>query len=167
MLTQADQSAAGARLRGHAAGSWPAYTNIKSFAVASFSLGDLAQSLVRLQHLHNSSPTQLARIGMTLAARATLRRVLVAHVVISITSLVATLLLLVLGNIRVSHKADTKASARVRLARRFYRYAEVGDPQSLGWLCQLLNLASTICGLAMAVLLPVAAALHRRSVAVA
>lgn len=159
------QAALGKRVQD--AETWSSYTNVKSFAVASFSTGDLAQSLVRLLHLDNSSPAALARAGMTLAARATLRRVLLAHIVVSSLGLLATLLLLFLGNIRVSHKDDPKAPSTVRAVRRLCRHAEVGDPETLGWLCQLLNLASTVCGLATAVLLPVAAALHQQSQTVA
>lgn len=91
------------------------YTNIKSSAVALFSSGEFAQSLIELLALRDATREQRTSLGYTDTSRDTMKSLLIAQLVFSGLGLLLTMILLALGGVqrerlnRLQARAITKA----------------------------------------------------------
>jgi hypothetical protein len=126
---------------------WRPYTNIKSSAVALFSSGEFAQSLILLLNLRDASQENLLDAGFNNKTRRTLKDLLVAHMIFSGIGLFVTLLLLALGGVR----REIMGQAPTALQKASERFG-LTTPGELGWLCKWLNAATMVAAFATAVL---------------
>lgn len=122
------------------------YTNIKSSAVALFSGGEFAQSLILYLNIRDSALEALQAQGFTSATRDTLQNLLVAHMIFSSMGLVATIFLLAIGGIR--REPLGKKSRWVKKACEAGGLARNGE---LGWLCKAVNVSSMVFAFASAI----------------
>ena len=127
-------------------GEWGPYTTVKSAAVALFSGGEFAQSLILYLNIRDAELKNLQVQGFTAATRDTLQDLLLAHMLFACMGLVATLALLALGGIR-----REPLGRKAPWLRRFCEGGALARNGELGWLCKALNAASMVFAFAAAI----------------